>query len=165
MPLADASQQRLITSGELSAYNIRICRIWRPVLIKIRLGCHFCFPFVWNFLINCLRMWERRRGEAGESGGSCLSGGNGSCLKLLGLRFAQRIPFLFLTEGWISRAGTEMGKVNANFCFRESWISIFRGNLEVWSIFKAEILRIKEDVQDLKCAASRPRLTNQLCDR
>lgn len=27
-------------------YNIRICRIWRPVLIKIRRGCHFCFPFV-----------------------------------------------------------------------------------------------------------------------
>lgn len=48
-------------------YNIQICRIWRPVLIKIRQGCHFCFPFVWNFLINCLRMWERRRTDRGAA--------------------------------------------------------------------------------------------------
>lgn len=164
MPLADASQQRLITSGELSAYNIRICRIWRPVLIKIRLGCHFCFPFVWNFLINCLRMWERRRTGRGERRIVSLRRER-LVFKAARVKICTADPFFVFNGELKKQSGTEMGKVNANFCFRESWISIFRGNLEVWSIFKAEILRFKEDVLDLKCAASRPRLTNQLCDR
>nr|XP_020453633.1 zinc finger protein 362-like isoform X1 [Monopterus albus] len=37
------------------------------MLIKIRQGCHFCFPFVWNSLINCLRMRERRRTKRGAA--------------------------------------------------------------------------------------------------
>lgn len=40
-------------------------------------------------------------------------------------------PFFVFNGELKKQSGTEMGKVNANFCFRESWISIFRGNLEV----------------------------------
>lgn len=60
-----------------------ICRIWRPVLIKIRRGCHFCFPFVWFFLflINCLRMWVRRQAGRQASRQSRAAMRRRSCLR------------------------------------------------------------------------------------
>lgn len=58
---AAVSETSSMASTQLP-YYIPICRIWRPLLIKIKRGCHFCFSFVWFFfLINCLRMLEMRR--------------------------------------------------------------------------------------------------------
>lgn len=133
MPHPDASSKRWTTSGESSPYYIRICRIWRPVLIKIRQGCHFCFPFVWIFF----NKLSENVGEAAGSARSC--GGSSDRRRFSHLKAPQ--PYeVFKCESlrWLlnrfhSACTERLEKLTlTNFCFRDGPVLLSVGYLIEW---------------------------------